>query len=808
MSTTRNLLLAGSAIAALVQFSVPSALAQSADTTDASDTARELDTVVVLGERFGEGDTRATFTLGEDDIERLPLGADVSLSLARVPGLQVSTGDTRGGSFSFELYMRGLTDEQIGLTVDGVPTGDSRFNGGQPPVRFLESSNVQRIKVSQSAGDIGAPSRFALGGFIDFVTEDPKDEFGAELEAGLGDFDFQRFFGRVDFGEIVPGVTAYASVSTQENDIHTGELSRQASRDHFEFKALGDFGAARFTFRTSYNERADNDFNIISLDEFKADPTSDQATDALSGIPAVDANFGGALGGTREDLLVYLKGEFDLTDQLTVSATPYVHTLRGESFRYQDRQRALTGGNPRAVLGYDENGGAIRPELVTTRDSSAVGGPADMRITPRDRDRSGITAEARYDDFMGNQDLRAGFWYETNEANELRNFYPVPDSRLGIDVSGVDLAYVEYERFSEIDTLQLFAQDTIRLTDRLTADIGVVWTDITYNARSPLEYNAVVDQSQDSGLNPKLGVTYDLSEDWELFAGYAQNFAGLPEDTFLGSSAAIDIEELDPIKTDNIDVGVRYITDISAFSAQIYYVDLKDNVGIVPRDPADPSDVDDIIRGNVATKAGNVGGIETTGLELTGFRDFGTVDLYGAYAYQDATHEDTNDPQEVANLAAQGIIPGERVRDIPEHSIFAVLGWEPTDQFRLETTVNYIGERTGGHIIVPDFCNAFFCFDDNGNGVDALQALGTEELDGYTLVGLSARYDFGGGETFDGVSLQLNVDNLFDETYVSAVSGATATLPEFGAIGGQGRTLDRYFIGAPRTVTFSLNAAF
>jgi len=339
MSFNRTGLLAGGAIAAFSQFFGAPALAQ--DTSE-PDTVRELDTVVVLGERFGEGDTRATFTLGADDIERLALGSDVTLSLARVPGLQVSTGDTRGGSFSYELYLRGLTDEQIGLTVDGVPTGDSRFNGGQPPVRFLESSNVQRIKVSQSAGDIGSPSRFALGGFIDFVTDDPKDEFGAELEAGIGDFDFQRFFGRVDFGEIVPGVTAYASVSTQENNIHTGELNRQASRDHFEFKALGDFGPARFTFRTSYNERDDNDFNIVSLDEFNANPTSDQATDMISGIPAVDADFGGALGGTREDLLIYLKGEFDLTDQLTLSATPYVHSLRGESFRYQDRQRAIS----------------------------------------------------------------------------------------------------------------------------------------------------------------------------------------------------------------------------------------------------------------------------------------------------------------------------------------------------------------------------------------------------------------------------------------------------------------------------------
>ena len=58
---------------------------------------------------------------------------------------------------------------------------------------------------------------------------------------------------------------------------------------------------------------------------------------------------------------------------------------------------------------------------------------------------------------------------------------------------------------------------------------------------------------------------------------------------------------------------------------------------------------------------------------------------------------------------------------------------------------------------------------------------------------------------FSGLTLQFNVDNLLDKAYIGSVSSSTATQPEFGL---PGRTLDRYFLGAPRTYTLSARAKF
>jgi outer membrane cobalamin receptor len=763
--------------------------------TIAADTVatQELEVIEVLGQKIGAGESRATFVIGEQDIEERPLGADITQSLAKVPGVQISTGDARGGSFSFEMYLRGLNKEQIGLTIDGIPTGDARFNGGSPPQRFIESSNIASVEVSQSAGDIGAPSRFALGGFVDFKTDDPAATPGITTELGTGSDDFYRGYLRVDTGESDNGWSGMASYSYQENDIWAGPKNRSSERDHAEAKIVKRWDDGSFLkARASYNDQTDNDFNIITLGEFRADPDNDRATDVLSGIPARDVDFGGGLGGTREDFLAYINALWQLGENLQLTINPYYQTLDGESFRYQDRSRELAGGDPRAVIGYNASGGATRPAVIVTRDSNAVGGPADMRVTPRDRERYGVTGEARIGEIASRHTLRLGFWWEGGDSSEDRNFYPLTDSAASIDFDRNQLNYVEYERSTTLETTMLYAQDSIELVpEKLRADLGVTWLNLEYRAKSPLEYSAVVNFSQHSSVNPKVALNWQPIAGLEFFGGYAQNFAGISEDAFLGSTAVINPGDLDPIETENFDLGMRYSGDNYVVSLQGYSVRLKNNVGIVPRDPT-VVDPDEIVRGNVATKAANIEGLETRGLELTAIANWDWLDLYGAYSYQDAKHDDPESAQARSNLAAVGVIAGERVRDIPTYSFFGQIGLHPFKDFTFQLNGRYVGERVGGHIIAP---NTF-------------TPVGIENLSSYTVVGANLSYNVPVSWVTE-LKLQLNVDNLFDEDYIGAVSSATATQPEFGLlVGPDVRTLDRYFIGAPRTVTFSVRARF
>ncbi len=262
-----------------------SALAAAGPALAQSQADSALGEVVVTAHRLGSGLTRATTTLDSQDIADRPLGADITQSLNKVPGVIVTTGDARGGSFSFEMSMRGLTDQQIGLTLDGVPTGDARFNGGSPPQRFIDSSNIDHLTVSQSAGDIGSPSRFALGGFIDFVTDDPRPTFGGALELGYGSYDYTREYVRLDTGEIAKGLTAYFSYSHEYNQIWAGPDTRHDEHAHYEFKVKQALdNGSTIKARVSYNDQYDNDFNIVTLPQNLSNPRSDQATNKLTGI--------------------------------------------------------------------------------------------------------------------------------------------------------------------------------------------------------------------------------------------------------------------------------------------------------------------------------------------------------------------------------------------------------------------------------------------------------------------------------------------------------------------------------------------
>jgi len=779
------------ALVSALALAVPASLCAQSEPSKRGDSKTDVDRtdIIVTGKRLGAGKSRATFELDKSDIADRPLGTDITLSLDKVPGAKVSTGDARGGSFSFEVFLRGLNKEQIGFTIDGIPTGDARFNGGSPPQRFIESSNVSGILVSQSAGDIGAPSRFALGGSIDFRTDEPSKQTSAIVEAGYGSDDYVREFFRVDTGELAHGLSAYGSFSHQANQNWAGPNARHARRDHFEFKMdkLFDNGAF-LKAKLAYNDQFDNDYNIVTLPQFYANPQSDNLSDTLTAIPNKDAFYGGTFGGNRKDFLAYANGGISFGAHALLTVNPYYQSLRGHSLSYQNKDRLLSGGDPAAVLSYNATGGAVRPALITTSNPNVVGGPADMRVTPRNRDRYGVTSELKLTDTLPRSTIRLGGWWEGGLSTEDRNYYPILSSTFGLSWQP-NPSYVLYRRSTRIETVMLYGQDSFAIIPNiLRIDAGATWFNVHYTAKSPLEYAAQLSFSQHSQILPKIAFSLKPINHIEVFGGYARNFSGISEDAFLGSTALIAPGELKPLTTENFDGGIRFTLPHFALAVQAFDVRLNNNVGIVPNDPK-VTDPFDIARGNVATKAVNILGTHTSGIEVSGQINLKLIEFYGSYSYQNAKYADAA-PGSIdrARLASVGIIAGTPVRDIPKSSAFAEVTLKPFAGLRLQANGRYDGSRVGGDIISPTF-----------------QEIGIEYVPGYVIFGASARYTFAKTGILQNASLQFNVDNVFNNAYIASVTSATATSTETGL---PGRSLGRYFLGAPRTLTLSLRAKF
>jgi iron complex outermembrane receptor protein len=129
------------------------------------------------------------------------------------------------------------------------------------------------------------------------------------------------------------------------------------------------------------------------------------------------------------------------------------------------------------------------------------------------------------------------------------------------------------------------------------------------------------------------------------------------------------------------------------------------------------------------------------------------------------------------------------VRNIPRHSAYGEIGVKPVDSARIQANVRYVGGRVGGHLLAAT----------------SFREVGVETISGYAVASAGASYTLRHTGPLDGLTLQFNVDNIFDKAYIGSVSSSTATQPEFAL---PAVTLDRYFLGAPRTYTLSLRARF
>ena len=82
---------------------------------------------------------------------------------------------------------------------------------------------VDRISANQGSTDVDSPTAAATGGVIAIVSDKPHNDFGTEAVISHGSFDEQRYFARVDSGEIGPfGTTMYGTLSYASNDKFKG----------------------------------------------------------------------------------------------------------------------------------------------------------------------------------------------------------------------------------------------------------------------------------------------------------------------------------------------------------------------------------------------------------------------------------------------------------------------------------------------------------------------------------------------------------------------------------------------------------
>ncbi|MFH2045851.1 MAG: TonB-dependent receptor [Pseudomonadota bacterium] len=247
-----------------------------------------------------------------------------------------------------------------------------------------------------------------------------------------------------------------------------------------------------------------------------------------------------------------------------------------------------------------------------------------------------------------------------------------------------------------------------------------------------------------SRFSPKVGITYDISPNLNLFASYSQGFV-VPtvSQLFTGRGASKD---LDPEKADNYEVGFRGTTCQKKLKLDLSFYSMKidDKIIVQTVDPV-----------TSAIEYQNVGETSHRGIEVTlGVFPLDWINLVMSYSYARNNYEQFDDPVSGNDYS------DNRIPLAPKNRFNARLAVNPIDRMVLELEM--------------DVQDKYYVDDEN-----------SDTYDRPTLYNLRGSYDW------EEWSLWVHALNLFDKKYATRVTASSGIFS--------------YFPGNPRTIFVGLS---
>lgn len=751
------------------------------------DSAKTDDAVIEEMTVIGRSVSYANNAADEPMMKQQSAMTSVLAIIDNLPGVLINEGDTFGSDdWSTSISLRGfqvdLSQQQIGITIDGMANGNSNYGGGAKANRYIDTENLRTVDVSQGTADIASRSHEALGGTLNFTTINPGVEEKMVVSASAGNFEAQKYYVRYETGEIAPDTYAWVSMSSQSNtDWMDGAAENK--REHLAAKFTSFLSGIGLTGYVSYDDvHEDNYQRIYGVEQFKQNPEWDQLTSDWSGVPYQDQAYRRGWSTTRENLFAYLEADFAIGEVEFTSSVyyhdnsgrgdwlpPYLvdvtdngdgahselfsgNTVYGGSalgniyFVNPDGQSLAPIEGCQSSLTFPYGGGGAEYDPSCHADNAIPVG--SYRHTHYEKQRFGINGDFIWTTQIGDMSntLRGGFWYEDYSREEYRDWHKIIDSATSYRFDH-NPYWVQYKREFPVDTLMFYVEDEIDAGfARFRLGAKQFNVDVKKNDLFVSSNNLSVDSDSDTLLSA--GFVVPLSVDGlELFGGYAENFAAI-KDAVLERDDA-DISQIVPEKADNIDVGLRYSSPGLNASITYYSIEFDNRITFISNEEVDGIDFLESAAGGYI----NDGGVESDGIEAS--LDYQITDkwgLYVSYTSNDSTYTDR-------------AIAGNTVIGTPE--TMGVVSFDYlSGNYSAGLSTKYVGERW-------------------------LDQANTSKVDSYVVsdlyIGTTLDYV---GQGIESINIRLTLNNLFDESYAGTVAP------------------NAFWIGAPRTAAINASVTF
>jgi iron complex outermembrane receptor protein len=714
---------------------------------------------------FGRSQTRESHVVKQIEIQQAAPGTSPLKVLNKLPGVNFQSADPYGSyEWSARITLRGFNQIQLGFTLDDIPLGDmfySNFNGLHIS-RAIISENISSAVVSEGAGALGTASSSNLGGTIQFYSDDPIDSLGGILAQGFGSDAARRTYVRLGSGLFATGTKFYVSYADQDTDKWKGAGEQRQKQANG--KLVQEIGQdSRFSVFVNWSDRQEIDYvdmskQMLSVLGYNWDnyyPNWQLALDAAHGkfifdkskiaSPLDAATYAGS--GLREDILTGGTLDAALTDDISAKVTGYHHSDDGRGTIYTPYFPSFTP------------------------DFSKILAPISTRATSYDIDRNGVLASVT--GTFGNHKITGGLWYESIDFEQGRAFYA---DTIAAPLSPYEFPtnpfLTQFDYLFHTDTWQFYLQDTVTITDQLTASFGFKSLSVTNGSTTvagPVQNGAITAAEH---FLPQFGLTYAISNDQELFFNFTQNLRAF-QGSVIGLSPFVVLDTqkfqtalrtLKPEESMNYEAGWRYRNEFLEAQATLYHIDFFNRLlAYLPCQ----------INQSCPLAINNVGSVETNGAEAGVLvHPLANWSLLGSVSFNDSNYQ--ND-----YFAGSTLVPtkGKEVVDSPKWMFKGEIAYDDSNLY--------------GSLGVDYFAKRYYTYvDDNYAGAYAIFNL---------MMGYRVEDPFAHVKELD---FRVNVDNLFDRHYIATI-GSNGFVPSDP----QG-TVQTLLPGAPRSAFFNVTAKF
>lgn len=576
------------------------------------------------------------------------------------------------------------------IIIRGIQTtADFYIDGVRDDVQYFRPLyNLERIEILRGANAL-LFGRGGGGGIVNRVTKSPEfdgDFFG--YAAAVDTFGAHSFSG--DLNYTVGDDAAFRLNGFYEN-----------LNNHRDF-----FGGERFAINPTFAFKPLEDTNLLLSYEYVND---DRVVDR--GVPSQNVD-----GGPDIPLEGFQNTFFGSPDQNLSTLKAHIlkarvdhdfsDNLRGNfSAQYADYGKAYQNLFPSEEV-VVTNGTFPEVELDGYRDTTQRENLIFQANLVGQFETGGLGHTVLLGLEYGNQDsenARLDTVFADNGDDQL--VIPFTDP---LNIPAFDYSNLVRDRASEVETLSVYLQDQIDLTEQLKVVVGARFD------RFDISVNDITSGGQfgrkDEVVSPRFGVIYKPAENVSFYGSYSESFLPRSGEQFL--TLNLDTESTRPQSFENKEIGAKWdIRPDLSLAAAIFELDRESFTSV------DPEDVGQLIV---------IEGSKTKGFEiqLTGNL---TEQLFvtTSYTYLDG---------DVERVDGSGN-SGNRTRQTPESMVTFWGNYQINERFGLGLGVTHQ--------------SSFFVREDN-----------SVEVPGYTRVDAAVYYELN-----DQVRLQLNAENLFDADY-------------------------------------------